>query len=205
MTFLEFRERFFDLGCFNLQQIYAWDPRFDRNNLLRWTQQGWLVRLRREYFAFSEYLKYPDFALYIANRIYRPSYISLHTALAFYGMIPESIVQITCVSTLKTSFFENVFGEYSYRNIKEELMFGYEPRKMIDERVFLLAIPEKALLDLLYLYPFYDSFEELENLRLDEDFMLNDFNYDKMSSMLDGFKSKALNRRVSKLIKVYGL
>lgn len=205
MTFLEFRERFFDLGCFNLQQIYAWDPRFDRNNLLRWAQQGWLVRLRREYFAFSEYLKYPDFALYIANRIYRPSYISLHTALAFYGMIPESIVQITSVSTLKTSFFENVFGEYSYRNIKEGLMFGYEPRKMIDERVFLLATPEKALLDLLYLYPFYDSFEELENLRLDEDFMLDDFNYDKMGSMLDGFKSKALNRRVSKLIKVYGL
>lgn len=205
MTFFEFREQFFDLGCFNLQQIYAWAPYFDRNNLLRWTKQGRLIKLRREYFAFSEYLKYPDFALYIANRIYRPSYISLHTALAFYGVIPESVVQITSVSTLKTSFFENIFGEYSYKNIKEELMFGYEPRKMIDERVFLLATPEKALLDLLYLYPFYDSFDELVGLRLDEDFMLDDFNYDRMYHYLDRFGSIALNRRVSKLIHIYGL
>ena len=84
-------------------------------------------------------------------------------------------------------------------------MFGYEPRKMIDERVFLLATPEKALLDLLYLYPFYDSFDELVGLRLDEDFMLDDFNYDRMYHYLDRFGSIALNRRVSKLIHIYGL
>ena len=40
----------------------------------------------------------------------------------------------------------------------------------------MIATPEKALLDLLYLYSFYDSINELEELRLDEEYMLEDFN-----------------------------
>ena len=143
--------------------------------------------------------------MYRANRIYRPSYISLHSALAFYEMIPESVVQITSVSSLKTMSFENDFGEYAYKSIRSDLMFGYEPHTVADDRTLLLASPEKALLDLLYLYPFYDSFEELEELRLDEDYMSDDFNLDRMQGYLDRFSSHALDRRVSKLIKVYGL
>lgn len=205
MNFIDFREQFFDLGCFSTQQVYAWYPGFDRNNLLRWVNRGWLVRLRQGFFAFSEYLRTPDFALYVANRIYRPSYISLHSALSFYGMIPESVVQITSVCSLKTMFFENRFGEYSYKSVKSELMFGYEPRVMADNRTIMIATPEKALLDLLYLYSFYDSMSELEELRLDEEYMLEDFNYNRMEQYLDSFRSKALEKRVSKLIKLYGL
>jgi len=205
MNFIDFKEQFFDLGCFSTQQVFAWHPDFDRNNLLRWARRGRLIRLRQGYFAFTEYLHKPDFALYIANRIYRPSYISLHTALSFYGMIPEAVVQITSVTSLKTMFFENSFGEYSYKSIKRDLMFGYEPHRMFDDRTLMLASPEKALLDLLYLYPFYDSMYELEELRLDEEYMVEDFNFNRMQQYLDGFSSTALDRRVSKLIKVYGL
>lgn len=205
MNYIDFKEQFFGLGCFSIQQVYAWNPDFDRNNLLRWSKRGRIVRLRQGYFAFSEYMKTPDFALYIANRIYRPSYISLHSALSFYGMIPESVVQITSVSSLKTMFFENGFGEYSYKNVKNDLMFGYEPHEMADNRTLMMATPEKALLDLLYLYPFYDSMEELEELRLDECYMVEDFNYNKMEEYLKTFANRALERRVSKLIKVYGL
>lgn len=205
MTFIEFKDQFYDLGCFSTQQVYAWYPDFDRNNLIRWVRRGWLIRLRQGYFAFAEYLRKPDFALYIANRIYRPSYISLHTALSFYGIIPESVVQITSVSSLKTMFFENSFGEYTFKSIRSDLMFGYKPHLIADDRTLLLATPEKALLDLLYLYPFYDSLEELEELRLDEDYMLDDFNLDRMEYYLDRFSSKALDRRVSKLIKVYNI
>ena len=55
MTFLEFKEQLFDLACFNIYQVYAWQPDFDRNNLTRWTKKGYLIRLRQGYFAFSEY------------------------------------------------------------------------------------------------------------------------------------------------------
>lgn len=205
MTYLEFRTQFFDWGCFSIQQVYAWKPGFDRNNLTRWVKKGLLVRLRQEYFAFSEYLRQPDFAQYIANRIYRPSYISLHTALSFYGMIPEAVVQITSVSTLKTASFRNPFGEYSYKSVKCGLMFGYEPRPMDGGRTLFFATPEKALLDLLYIYSFYASKEELEQLRLDEDYMVEELNRERFYEYLGRFRNKALERRATLLMQIYGL
>lgn len=205
MTYWEFRTQFFDWGCFSVQQVYAWRSDFDRNNLTRWVKKGLLIRLRQEYFAFPEYLRQPDFAQYIANRIYRPSYISLHTALAFYGLIPEAVVQVTSVSTLKTASFRNPFGEYSYKSVKSGLMFGYEPRPIAGGRTLLFATAEKALLDLLYLYPFYDSEEELEQLRLDEDYMQEELNRERLCEYLSRFRNKALEKRTALLMKVYGL
>ncbi|MDR0832863.1 MAG: hypothetical protein LBN93_01535, partial [Candidatus Symbiothrix sp.] len=171
MHYFEFRQQLFDLACFNINQLYAWQPNFDRNNLTRWVKKGYLIRLRQGHFAFAEYKGKADYALYFANRIYRPSYVSLHTALSFYGMIPESVVQITSVTSLKTADFSNDFGEYSYKSVLEKLMFGYDLKPMLDNRTLQLASPEKALLDLLYLYPFYNNEQELEELRLDEDFL----------------------------------
>lgn len=205
MTFLEFHNKLFDLACFSIHQVYAWQPDFDRNNLVRWVKKGLLVRLRQGYFAFPEYLRRPDYATYIANRIYRPSYISLHTALSFYGMIPEAVVQITSITSLKTASFSNAFGEYSYRNVKESFMFGYESRAMAEGKSLLLATPEKALLDLLYLYPFYDNAGELEQLRLDEDYMQEELNRERLEEYLQRFGSKALARRVALLMKIYDL
>ena len=205
MTFLEFKNQLFDLACFNIYQVYAWQPDFDRNNLTRWVKKGYLVHLRQGYFAFSEYKSRQDYSLYFANRIYRPSYISLHTALAFYGMIPEAVVQITSVTSLKTISFSNDFVEYSYKNLKENLMFGYELKPVADNRTMQFATPEKALLDLLYLYPFYDNEQELEELRLDEDYLHDDLDKDLLVNYCDKFQNKALARRVKLLFKTYDL
>src|SRR5690554_4989852 len=184
MTFIEFKKQFFDLACFNIYQVYAWHPNFDRNNFTRWTQKGYLIRLRQGYFAFAEYKNKADYSLYFANRIYRPSYISLHTALAFYGMIPEAVVQITSITSLKTASFSNEFGQYSYKSMKAALMFGYDLKPMADKRTIPFAKPEKALLDLLYLYPFYNSREEMEDLRLDESYLKDDLNIDLLHTYL---------------------
>ena len=88
MTYYEFRTRWYELSCFSIRQVYAWQPGFDRNNLFRWTKSGLLIRLRQGYFTFPEYKGMRDYTLFFANRIYRPSYVSLYTALSFYGMIP---------------------------------------------------------------------------------------------------------------------
>lgn len=205
VTFLEFKDKMFNLGCFNIYQVYAWQPDFNRNNLTHWTKKGYLIRLRQGYFAFPEYKNKPEYSLYFANRIYRPSYISLHTALAFYGLIPEAVIQITSVTSLKTTSFHNDFGEYTYNNIKENLLFGYELKPMADNRVIQFATPEKALLDLLYLYSFYDNEQELEELRLDEDYLHNDLNKDLLIDYCIKFKNKALDRRVKLLFKTHDL
>ncbi|HQK71287.1 MAG TPA: hypothetical protein PL101_09275 [Bacteroidales bacterium] len=204
MNFHAFRQAFFEYGCINTHQLYVLQPEFNCNNLTRWVNQGLLVKLRNGFYAFREYLEKPGFSLFISNRIYKPSYISLHTALAFYGIIPEAVTQITAVSSLKTAVFKNDFGVYSYRNVREELFFGYELKPM-EDRSILFAFPEKALLDLLYLYPFYNTEAEIENLRLDNDYLANDLNKTRFDEYACRYESKALIKRVNIMKKVYEL
>lgn len=205
MNYLEFKKRMFNLGCFNTNQVYAWKPDFDRNNFVRWTKNGLLLRLRQGYYTFPEYKSESDFTLFFANRIYRPSYISLHTALAFFGIIPEAVVQITSITSLKTASFKNDIGEYEYKSVREELMFGYDIKPIANGLSLQFAQPEKALLDLLYLYPFYNTEQEMENLRLDEYFLQDELDLQIIEDYTLKFKSMALEKRVKLLKNTYGL
>lgn len=205
MNYLEFKNRMFDLACFNTHQVYAWYPAFDRNNFVRWVKKGLLIRLRQGFYTFSEYKSKPDSTLFFANRIYRPSYVSLHTALAFYGIIPEAVVQITSVTSLKTASFQNDFGTFQYKTLKSDLMFGYQIKPIVNGLSVQLAWPEKALLDLLYLYPFYNSEKDMENLRFDEDFLHEKLKLTQLEEYMLRFKSKALQKRVKLFKYTYGL
>jgi predicted transcriptional regulator of viral defense system len=205
VNYIEFKEKMFDLACFSNDQVYSWRPDFDRNNLSRWIKKGLLIRLRQGYFTFPEYKGKPDYAWYFANRMYRPSYISLHTALSFHGIIPESVIQITSVTSLKTAYFVNPFGEYSYKTIKKEMMSGYVLKTLSDGRTLQIADPEKALSDLLYLYPEYSTTQDMLDLRLDEEYLQNDLKMDLLHEYISEFKSKALEKRVNQLIIAYRL
>jgi predicted transcriptional regulator of viral defense system len=205
VNYIEFKDKMFDLACFSNDQIYAWQPGFDRNNLSRWTKKGLLIRLRQGYFTFPEYKGKPDYAWYFANRMYRPSYISLHSALSFYGIIPESVIQITSASALKTAYFVNPFGEYSYKTIKKELMFGFILKTIPDGRTLQIAEPEKALADLLYLYPEYQTKHDMLDLRLDDEYLGNELKKDLLREYISLFKSRSLEKRANQLFLGYGL
>ena len=205
MDFLTFKERMYPMGCFNINQVLLWEKDFDRNNLTRWCRRGLLVKLRNQYYAFPEYRQMPDFSRYVANRIYAPSYISLHSALSFYGMIPEEVVQLTSVTTLKTARFENAFGTFHYQNVKTPFYFGFEIKTMQSGRGLLFATPEKALLDLLYLNPYYKTEQDMEELRLDEDFMQNELDIERLNGYLSKIGSKTMEQKVKRLMKVYEL
>ena len=205
MNFLIFRKQFFEQGCVSIHQIYAWQPDFEKTNLTRWVKRNLIIKLRNGFYTFPEYLTKSDFAYYVSNQIYAPSYVSTHTVFAFYDMIPEAVTQITAVTTLKTTEFENKLGTFVYKKLRNDLFFGYEPKIWQDGRTFLFATPEKALLDLLYLYPFYATKETLEELRLDEDFLHNHFDVKRFREYLEQFHSIALNKRAKLFLKVYGL
>ncbi len=205
MNFLEFKSKMFDLACFNINQIYTWQPDFGQNNITRWIKKGYLIRLRQGFYTFPEYKGKPDYSFYFANRIYKPSYISLHTALSFYGMIPESVIQINSVTSLKTISFANDFGEYSYNSIKDNLMFGYDLKPMAEGRTIQFAKPEKALLDLLYFYSFYDSENEMVELRFDEGYLNEDLDVELLKEYVSRFQNKALEQRVKLFFKAYRL
>jgi predicted transcriptional regulator of viral defense system len=202
MNFWNFRNQFIELGAFSVHQVFAVFPKFSPNNLTRWQQNGWIVKLRQGFYAFQEVVWQPNFAFFLSNFIYKPSYISLHTALAFYGIIPEAVTQITAVSSLKTADFQNHVAQFSYKKIKPDLFFGYE-QKPFGNRTISIATPEKAILDLLYLYPFYNTESEIENLRFDEDFIRNELNIGKLALYLDKFNNKKLTKRVEIFTDLY--
>lgn len=83
----------------------------------------------------------------IANYLYQPSYISLETALSFYGIITGFSYQITSITSKKTKKIIVDKKEFFYTQIAPFLFWGYEKKDS-----FLIAQKEKALLDYLYLH-----------------------------------------------------
>jgi len=205
MNYWQLRNQFYDLICFNVNQVYAWEPSFDKNNLTRWVKQNLLVKLRNSWYSFPDYVNMSNIQYFVSNKIYSPSYISLHSALAFYGIIPEAIVQTTAVSSLKKANFENNFGSFSYQQILPKLMFGNEQKTFLNKHSLFFATPEKAILDLLYLYPQYNSEQEIIELRFDEEFMQEELNVERLNEFTEKFQSKALRNRVDLLLKIHDL
>ena len=203
MTYLQFREQWHEVGCFNVYQVRAACPHFDRGNFARWGGKGYLVRLRQDWYAFADLLRVPEFSRYVAQKMCAPSYISLHSALAYYGIIPEAVTQITSVTSNRTSHYTNAFGEYSYQTVKLQLFFGYDPVVLPQGYSYHLALPEKALLDLLYLYPQYNTTEALLDLRLDDWWMQEELNVSRLQEFSERSGSKSLQKRVELVLNTY--
>jgi predicted transcriptional regulator of viral defense system len=119
--------------------------------LYRWIKTGKVIALRRGMYVLGEpYRRTAPSPAYLANIIYRPSYLSGAWALSYFGMIPESVPVYTSVTTRKPRTFENAFGTFRYQNIKASLFFGYEPLIIVGAKVLVARI-EKALVDFFYL------------------------------------------------------
>lgn len=115
--------------------------------LIRYTKSGLLRRLRRGLYAVEGEL--PS-QWTLANRLYRPSYISLETALSHYHLIPETVYSVTSVTTRSTREFDVMGTSYSYRTIKRSAFRGYRAIRQSGETI-LIAEKAKALADYLYL------------------------------------------------------
>jgi len=203
MTYIQFYNEWHRLACFSVSQVRAIYPDFHRGNFVQWQQAGYIVSLRQGWYAFADYLQQPDYARYFAGKICAPSYISLHTALSFYGIIPEAVVEITSVTTQKTCRYENAFGQFSYQTIKPRLFWGFEPKTMRDGKQYMMSTPEKAIIDLLYLYPQYSTLDEMRELRFDEDWMREELNKERLMEYAERIGSPALIKRIKLLLKAY--
>ena len=206
MIFPLFHERFISSGCVSRAEIASAFEHFDKNNLTRWCGQGLLVQLRNGFYAFPEMLHNEEFTYHIANKIYAPSYVSLHSALAYHGYIGVSQgLPVSSVSVRKTQSFRNAFGKFDYQTMKEELHFGYG-RHSIGHITFEMAYPEKALLDLFYLYPaLYGTEQGFRNFAIDDQMIYENLDVEKMYAYTERFGSKALEVRVNLFARVFGL
>ncbi|MFH0947679.1 MAG: hypothetical protein V1833_01595 [Elusimicrobiota bacterium] len=89
--------------------------------LHRYKKRGFILQLKRGFYVFPDSLP-PD--VYVANKLYSPSYISLEFALSYHGVIPETVYEITSVTTKATRRFETLGKVFSYRKIKKNCLYG---------------------------------------------------------------------------------
>jgi predicted transcriptional regulator of viral defense system len=115
--------------------LYKLLQRLEKSKIIRRIIKG------RYHFSFKEF---NDFSL--ANFLVNPSYISLESALSFYGILPQFPYTITSITPLKSRKIIYQEKEYEFSHIERKHFFSFEKKNS-----FLMATPEKAFLDELYL------------------------------------------------------
>ena len=137
-----------------------------RVHIGRWEKSGKLIKVKRGvYLLANPYRKIELWEPYLASLLKRPSYLSLEKALEFHGCIPEGVPVYTSVTTKRQATYSSSVGTFSYRHIDPSLFWGYDGHTLRDQ-TSLIASPEKALLDLIYLYRRKLPYGYIRELRL---------------------------------------
>ena len=198
MKYLEFKNMVKEWPIISDKFIpyHAANKQVMRNQISRWVQKGLLIRLKKGvYLLNNDDRAVNPSNMFIANQLYAPSYISLETAMSFYGIIPEAVADITSVTTKKTARFRNNLGVFIYQHIKPDAFMGFISVKDSNGYDVFLALPEKAIVDFFYLNMhrftainkdiFVDSFR-FQNLE--------DISCRKIREFADRFNSPKLGR-----------
>jgi predicted transcriptional regulator of viral defense system len=179
--YLDFRHHLYSQRVFSLKEARLLWPSFDRRRLSEWQSRGLVRKVVNGYYAFADTEADEDLLYLLAARIYRPSYVSLFTALHHHGLIPEAVHAVQSVSSRKTTAYDTPYGRFVYRTIAPRLYFGYAPLPGGG----LVAEVEKALLDTLW---------------LDRDRLGDSFDRPKFGVYTTRFGQKALARRAGALL-----
>lgn len=198
MQFIEFKNLFANYDFFSKTEIEKRIPGFNNMNLIYWQKKKFLNKIRNGWYCFTETAINEEKKYAIANKIYQPSYISMETALSYYGFIPEAVFKIISVSTLKTNEFSTGLGVFLYHKIKPNLFWGYHINNLAGS-AYKIATPEKAILDFLYLNPAINTLDDVAAFRFNKTEILKCVNFDTLMQYADEFNSKVIIKRVGLL------
>jgi predicted transcriptional regulator of viral defense system len=199
MNYIKLRDSLKDFTIFSLQDILQDDPSFHRRRLNDWQNKGYIKKVIKGFYIFSDLALNEDVLFEISNRIYKPSYVSLEFALSYYDLIPESAYGVTSVSTRRTYKFITSIGEFSYKTIRPDLYFGYFIQAY-NQKGFKIAQPEKAILDYFYLNPDLKNEKDFESLRMNPGIFFEKIDTKKLMDHLKIFSQKSLRDRVSRFL-----
>lgn len=203
MKFNEFRDivKKYPLFRSSLFAHITQSPNILRRQVSEWVKKGYLEQLKRGIYTLSNDERPVHFSIYfLANYLYRPSYISLESALSYYGIIPERVKTITSITSKKTQFFHNRFGEFKYHHIKPEWFSNFIELKDEYGQSFYMASKERALIDF-----FYFKIKKIE--MINEDIFELSYRFQNLAD-LDIKKLKAIslqlnNKKVNYIVKLF--
>ena len=202
MIFRQVARQLANLPLFESGHLYAGAdyPQQVQRQLSDWVRAGKVIQLRRGYYALAQPYRseYPHSYL-IANHMVRGSYVSLHSALSHYDLIPEHVAVVTSVTTDRPGTWQNPFGHFSYQHIQPALFFGFTYRQVTETQWAYMATPEKALLDLIYLTPEADSAGYVRTLRLQN---LDLLDIERLTAYVEHANKPNLKRALSHILQV---
>ena len=156
---------------FSISDILSFYPKEKRQNLkkmlYRWRKKGLIHTLKRGLYelAYPKDFIIPD--MYIANKLYSPSYVSLETALSNYSIIPEVSMAVTSITTKSTRRFKNRHGLFNYHTVKPDVFTGYYVERQNNSDI-LIADPEKAFVDFIYFKTYRNKAFDINSERVDK-------------------------------------
>lgn len=196
MNYMQFRSAFAEYPVVSIDDIRTVDPGFDRRRLSEWQEKGYLRKVVKGRYIFADAPLDEQRLFEIAVRIYRPSYISLESALSHHGLIPESVYAVTAISTRRTYLFDTPIGRFSYRTLKPGLFFGYT----IGPGRVRMATLEKTVLDFLYLNPSLNGPDDFSSWRFNRETFLDRYDSESFSSCADRYGVRALAARAERFL-----
>lgn len=105
------------LGLFNASESAS------KSLLNTYTKKGFFIKLKNGFYI-SKTSSHNDFE--IANKIYKPSYVSFETALSYHNILPETVYSITSATTKASRSYIILNKYFTYHKMKKELFFGYD-------------------------------------------------------------------------------
>lgn len=203
MIILDFIERMKPLGVFSRADIEVVYPDLDPRRLYEWQLKGYILKLRNSWYCLPDFLKEPYSTWMIANTVHAPSYISLESALSFYGIIPEGVHMCTSVCTSRTLRIHMAGHEYEFSQLREKHYCGYrlEETGTLGRRL-RIADPEKAVADFFYLRTSYNSENEIRELRFNEASLDVGLDREKLLSYVEMFTKRTLEKRIRILLNL---
>jgi hypothetical protein len=179
------------------------NPEVVRMQFARWTNSGRVYQLRRGlYMIAPPYQKVKPHPFLVANRMQRASYVSGQSAMAFYGLIPEVVPVTLSVTAGRPERLETPLGAFEFRHVKPGLLRSYRMTNLgrtPPNQQALVATPEKALLDLVYLQPGGDAPDYLRELRLQN---LERLDLDELHRQAEIFNTPKLRRAVDTIARL---
>jgi len=168
-----------------------------QSQLARWVRAGKLVQVRRGWYALPRaYRKQEPHPFLVANRLKPASYVSLQSALAQHGLIPEHVPAVTSVTTGRPELLRTPLGAFQYRHVAPAWFRGAQLVDVGGGQQAFLATPEKALLDLLYLTPDSANAAFLAELRLQHTERLD---REQLRKLAQPLRSPKVNRALARL------
>lgn len=167
-----------------------------RDKISEWLKSGALIRVKKGLYVFNEDVVQRPYSLEIlANLIYGPSAISLTYALSFYGLIPERVTVVTSITNKRYKTFATPIGHFAYYLLpSKKYSIGIGIETISSNRQFLIASPEKALCDQIYIMEKRLEFDDLEDV---ESYLFQDLRID-----MDALKIIDI-KKLSEICKIY--